>query len=68
MLFNAVVGQKDKSLPTRLNLGADALPLMRGEVGSYLKEMKDWEKETLSVMPATSMDGSNPLVDTMENS
>ena len=60
VLFDAVLGQKDKPLPTRLNLGADALPLMRHEVGEYLKEMEDWEEETLKVMPSTG--SSVPLV------
>lgn len=54
VLFDVVLGQKDKPLPTRLNLGADALPLMRYEVGEYLKEMEDWEEETLKVMPSTT--------------
>jgi hypothetical protein len=47
----------------QLNLGADTLPLMRREVDSYLTEMKDWERETLSVMPSTN--GPPPLMDTM---
>ncbi|TVY13585.1 putative oxidoreductase [Lachnellula arida] len=62
VLFDVVLGQKDKPLPTRLNLGADALPLMRHEVGEYLKEMEDWEEETLKVMPSTT-EGSVLLVD-----
>jgi hypothetical protein len=63
VVFNAVLGQKDRPLPIRLNLGADALPLMHGEVESYLKEMKDWEEETLKVMPSISKEGPNPLVE-----
>jgi|SRR6187402_2058240 len=50
VLFDAVLGQKERPLPRRLNLGADALPAMRGDVDLYLKEMKDWEEETLKVM------------------
>ncbi|TVY91735.1 putative oxidoreductase [Lachnellula willkommii] len=61
VLFDVVLGQKDKPLPTRLNLGADALPLMRHEIGEYLREMEDWEEETLKVMPSTTE--SSVLVD-----
>jgi hypothetical protein len=62
VFFNTVLGQKGRPLPTRLNLGADTLPLMRLEVGQYLKEMGDWEEETLKVMPA-SAGGPVSLVD-----
>jgi hypothetical protein len=34
--------------------------MMRGEVDQYVKEMKDWEEETLKVMPSTSSDGRVP--------
>jgi len=61
VLVDAVLGQNDRPLPTRLNLGADTLPLMRHEIGQYLKEMENWEDETLKVSPSTG--GSVSLVD-----
>jgi hypothetical protein len=55
------MGQKDRPLPMRLNLGADTLPLMRQDVNQYLKDMEDWETETLKVMPTPG--GHLPNVD-----
>lgn len=66
VLFDVVLGQKDKPLPMRLNLGADSLPLMRHDVGEYLKEMEDWEEESLKVMPSTTEASAlhlNPLTE-----
>jgi hypothetical protein len=51
VLFDAVVGQKERPLPTRLNLGRENLPLMRANIQKNLKEMDDWEREALSVAP-----------------
>jgi NAD(P)-dependent dehydrogenase (short-subunit alcohol dehydrogenase family) len=51
VLFDAVVGQNERPLPRRLNLGAETLPIMRADVKDYLKEMDEWEKETLKVSP-----------------
>ncbi|TAQ87779.1 hypothetical protein B7494_g3882 [Chlorociboria aeruginascens] len=52
VLFNAVMGQKARPLPMRLNLGADTLPLMRAEIDQYQKEMNDWKEETVTVNPS----------------
>jgi len=49
VLFDAIVGQKTRTLPKRLNLGTETLPLMRADVYNYLKEMDEWQKETLKV-------------------
>jgi hypothetical protein len=43
------------------SLGSDTLPMMRGEIDQYVKEMKDWEEETLKVMPSSR--GSASRVD-----
>jgi len=51
VLFSAVVGQNERPLPKRLNMGQEALPMMRADVKDYLKEMEDWEKETVKVAP-----------------
>lgn len=51
VLFDAVLGQNERPLPMRLNLGVDTLPYMRHDVATYLKEMEDWEEETTKVMP-----------------
>lgn len=53
VLFDAVLNQKKRPLPTTLNLGADTLPLMHREIDTYLAEMEDWKEETLKVMPST---------------
>jgi len=52
VICDAVLGQKERPLPMRLNLGADTLPLMREDVKQYLKEMEVWESETLKVAPS----------------
>ena len=64
VLFDAVVGQKEKPLPTRLNLGTATLPLMRADVNNYLKEMDEWEKETLKV--ASSKDNEGELLELLQ--
>lgn len=61
VLFDAVMGQKSRPLPMRLNIDAETLPMMRGEVDSYIKEMNDWEDETLEVN--SSADGTFALMD-----
>ncbi|TVY80532.1 putative oxidoreductase [Lachnellula suecica] len=55
VLFDAVVGQKERPLPMRLNLGAEVPALMRADTNVHLKEIEDWEKET--VMVARTADG-----------
>ena len=53
-----------KQLLTSFNfcsLGVDSLPLMRAEVDQYVKEMKDWEEDTLKVLPSAATEGRVPL-------
>ncbi|KAE9367057.1 NAD(P)-binding protein [Stipitochalara longipes BDJ] len=51
VLFDAVTGQHERQLPAKLNLGRENLPLMRADMHKNLKEMDEWETETLSVAP-----------------
>jgi hypothetical protein len=54
VLFDAIVSQNERPLPRRLNLGFETLPIMRADIKDYLKEMDEWEKETLIVSPSQS--------------
>lgn len=47
VLFNAVVGQRDRPLPTRLLMGTDAIPYMKDEIKQTLEEIDEWKGETL---------------------
>jgi len=51
VVFDTVVGQNERPLPKRLNLGQDALPMITSEINEYLKEIEDWKEETLKVVP-----------------
>ncbi|KAG0651352.1 putative oxidoreductase [Hyphodiscus hymeniophilus] len=55
VIFDLVLGQKERPLPVRLNLGADSLPVIRNEVDGYIKEIEEWEAETLKVAPSTNI-------------
>jgi len=61
VLFDAVVGQNERPLPRRLNLGPETLPIMRADVNGYLKEMDEWEKETLKVASVKENAGAEIL-------
>ncbi|GIJ90335.1 hypothetical protein Asppvi_009289 [Aspergillus pseudoviridinutans] len=51
LLVNAVVGQQERPLPVRLLMGAETIPLIRGDIERTLKEMDDWKAETESCSP-----------------
>ncbi|KAH8811319.1 hypothetical protein F5884DRAFT_270486 [Xylogone sp. PMI_703] len=51
VLFKAIVNQNERPLPTRLLLGADAIPLIKGDIEKSLKEMDDWKEETIRCSP-----------------
>jgi hypothetical protein len=46
MLF---VSQNKRTLPTRLNLGMETLPLLHTDLYKSLKEIDEWEKEMAKV-------------------
>ncbi len=63
VLFDAVLGQTERTLPTRLNLGAETIPLMRADVDKYLKEMDEWQNETVKVSPTKPAEGERSILD-----
>lgn len=47
VLFDAVVSQDQRPLPTRLLMGAETIPLSEAENERVLEEMKAWKEETI---------------------
>lgn len=47
VLFDAVVSQDQRPLPTRLLMGAETIPLSETENERVLEEVKAWKKETI---------------------
>lgn len=46
VLFDAMVGQRERPLPTRLLMGAETIPYMKGEIKQFLQEIDEWEGES----------------------
>ncbi|KAJ5538336.1 NAD(P)-binding protein [Penicillium frequentans] len=46
VLFDAVVKQRKRPLPTRLLMGAETIPYLKGEIKQVLQEIDEWEGET----------------------
>ncbi|OJJ65683.1 hypothetical protein ASPBRDRAFT_79675 [Aspergillus brasiliensis CBS 101740] len=53
VLFEAVVGQDQRPLPSRLLMGAETISLSEAENRRVLKEMEAWKKETLDCSPGS---------------
>jgi NAD(P)-dependent dehydrogenase (short-subunit alcohol dehydrogenase family) len=51
LLFETVVGQEARPMPTRLFMGAEAIPLIKTDIDKTLKEMEKWKEETLKCSP-----------------
>jgi hypothetical protein len=49
VLYYAVVSQNKRTLPTRLNLGNETLPLVHTDIYKSFKEIDEWEKEMAKV-------------------
>ncbi|KAJ5288975.1 NAD(P)-binding protein [Penicillium angulare] len=46
VLFDCVVRQNERPLPTRLLMGSETIPYIREEIKHILEEVGDWEAET----------------------
>ncbi|KAJ6114779.1 NAD(P)-binding protein [Penicillium sp. IBT 16267x] len=46
VLFDAVVGQRERPMPTRLLMGAETIPYMKYEIKQVLEEIDAWDGET----------------------
>jgi hypothetical protein len=53
VLFDAVVGQDQRPLPSRLLMGAETIALSEAENKRVLEEMEAWKKETLGCSPGS---------------
>lgn len=47
VLFDAIVGQDKRPLPTRLLMGAETIPLVEAENMRAAEEVKAWKEETI---------------------
>ncbi|KAJ5820037.1 NAD(P)-binding protein [Penicillium riverlandense] len=52
LLFRTVMQQHVRSLPTRLLMGAETIPLIRADIEKTLKEMDAWKEESMRCSPA----------------
>ncbi|KAJ5115791.1 NAD(P)-binding protein [Penicillium angulare] len=46
VLFDCVVRQNERSLPTRLLMGSETVPYVKDEIKHMLEEVEDWKIET----------------------
>jgi hypothetical protein len=51
VFFDAVVGQMERPLPMRLLLGAETIPLIKGDIQKTLAEIDAWIDETVKCSP-----------------
>jgi NAD(P)-dependent dehydrogenase (short-subunit alcohol dehydrogenase family) len=51
LLVNTVIAQRERPLPARLLMGAETIPLIRGDIERTLKEIYEWKAETESCSP-----------------
>jgi NAD(P)-dependent dehydrogenase (short-subunit alcohol dehydrogenase family) len=58
VLFNAVVGQDERPLPTRLLMGGELIPFLEAEHKRVAEEVEAWKEETISC----SLNGELPEV------
>lgn len=49
LLFDVVVGQNDRALPTRLLMGEDTVSLIKADIEKNMDEIKAWETESRGV-------------------
>ncbi|KAJ5652153.1 NAD(P)-binding protein, partial [Penicillium longicatenatum] len=56
VLFDSVVGQRERPLPARLLMGAETIPYMKYDIKQVLEEIDAWEGETVrcSLAPMAS--------------
>lgn len=56
LLFDIVVGQNERPMPSRLLMGAETIPLMQADIERTLKEIDEWKEETLKCSPKGGAD------------
>lgn len=52
VLFDVVTGQDQRTLPTRLLMGVDALQATKGLTEGALKEIEEWKDVTIKCSPS----------------
>ena len=57
VLFNVVVGQDQRALPTRLLMGGETIPMFEAEYKRISEEMEAWKKETVQCSPKGGLQG-----------
>ncbi|CAI7593554.1 unnamed protein product [Penicillium pancosmium] len=51
LLFDTVVARNERQLPMRLLLGAETIPLIKGDIQKTLAEIDSWAHETVKCSP-----------------
>ncbi|KAG0652446.1 putative oxidoreductase [Hyphodiscus hymeniophilus] len=54
VVFDTVMGQNERPLPTRLSLGTETLKFVGDEIEAVSKELNDWKDVTITVSPSSS--------------
>ncbi|KAL1965847.1 hypothetical protein VTN77DRAFT_5168 [Rasamsonia byssochlamydoides] len=58
LLFDTVVGQHERPLPTRLLMGGETIPLTKADIEKTLNEMETWKEETMRCSRGASQLGN----------